>query len=146
MHTHTLRRVIQELHLIHADPGATVFDVSCLMSEGRVGAIPILEGERLVGIFSERDLMTRVIVAGKDPRTTLVESVMTHEVVTAGLDDKVERCLEKMHGRGCRHLPVVSDGRVITMLSMRDLLRDEIEEQGEEIRHLRAYIQQDQPS
>jgi CBS domain-containing protein len=143
---HTLRRVIQQLHLIHADPAATVFDVACLMSEGRVGAIPILEGERLVGVFSERDLMTRVIVAGKDPRTTLVESVMTHEVVTAGLDDKVERCLEKMQGRGCRHLPVVSDGRVISMLSMRDLLRDEIEEQGEEIRHLRAYIQQDLPS
>jgi CBS domain-containing protein len=67
---------------------------------------------------------------------------MTHEVVTAGLDESVERSLQKMQRAGCRHLPVVHDGRVISMLSMRDLLRDEIEEQGEEIRHLRAYIQQ----
>ncbi len=67
---------------------------------------------------------------------------MTDKVVTAGLDEPVERCLEKMRRAGCRHLPVVHDGRVIAMLSMRDLLKDEIDEQDEEIRHLRAYIHQ----
>ena len=139
---HTLRHVIQRLHLIHADPGATVQDVATLMSEARVGCIPVLDGEQLVGVFSERDLMTRVVVEGRDPRKTQVSSVMTTEVITARLDDSVERCLEKMHGRGCRHLPVVSDGRVIAMISMRDLLRDEIEEQVVEIRELRAYIHQ----
>jgi CBS domain-containing protein len=139
---HTLRHVVQQLHLIHAAPTATVFEVAALMSEGRVGCIPVLDGERLVGVFSERDLMTRVVVEEKDPRQTAVGSVMTHEVITADLDDRVERCLEKMKGRGCRHLPVVHDGRVIAMVSMRDLLRDEIEEQVEEIRSLRAYIHQ----
>ena len=67
---------------------------------------------------------------------------MTHDVVTAGLDDTVAACIEKMRAAGCRHLPVVYQGRVISMLSMRDLLRDEIEEQTEEIRSLRAYIHQ----
>lgn len=143
---HTLRRVVQELHLIHTAPGATVMEVAERMTQGRVGAIPVLEGDRLVGIFSERDLMTRVVVAGRDPRTTKVESVMTHQVVTAGLDESVEQCLQKMQGAGCRHLPVVQDGRVLSVLSMRDLLRDEIEEQTEEIRNLRAYIHQDVPT
>jgi len=142
----TLRQVIQRLNLISAEPEAPVFDVVIAMSDARIGAIPIIEGERLVGIFSERDLMTRVVVAGLDPRTTRVVEVMTHEVVTAGLDESVDRCLHKMQRAGCRHLPVVHDGRVISMLSMRDLLRDEVEEQGEEIRHLRAYIQQVPPA
>ena len=142
----TLRQVIQRLNLISAEPEAPVFDVVIAMSDARIGAIPIIEGERLVGIFSERDLMTRVVVAGLDPRTTRVVEVMTHEVVTAGLDESVDRCLHKMQRAGCRHLPVVHDGRVISMLSMRDLLRDELEEQGEEIRHLRAYIQQIPPA
>ena len=143
---HTLRQLISRLNLISAEPDAMVFDVALAMSEGRIGAIPIIEGERLVGIFSERDLMTRVVVAGRDARATRVADVMTHEVVTAGLDESVDRCLQMMQRVGCRHLPVVHDGRVISMLSMRDLLRDEIEEQGEEIRHLRAYIQQAPPS
>ena len=139
---HTLRQVIQRLHVIHAAPSATVFEVAELMSEARIGCIPVLENGRLVGVFSERDLMTRVVVEGLDPRTTPVRSVMTRDVVTATLDDRVERCVEKMRSCGCRHLPVVADGRVIAMLSMRDLMRDEIEEQVEEIAGLRAYIQQ----
>jgi CBS domain-containing protein len=139
---HTVRRVLQRLHLVHAAPSATVLEVAALMSEAGVGCIPILEQERLAGVFSERDLMTRVVVEGRDPLETLVGSVMTREVVTAGLDDRVERCLEKMRSVGCRHLPIVAEGRVIAMISMRDLLSDEIEEQVEEIKSLRAYLHQ----
>ncbi len=139
---HTLKHMVQRLHLISAQPDAKVMDVAVTMSEGRIGAIPIIEGERLVGIFSERDLMTRVVVSGRDAHETRVEEVMTPKVVTAGLDEPVERCLEKMRRAGCRHLPVVQDGRVIAMLSIRDLLKDEIDEQDEEIRQLRAYIHQ----
>jgi CBS domain-containing protein len=139
---HTLRQVIQRLHVIHAAPSATVFDVAALMSEARIGCIPVLDGERLVGVFSERDLMTRVVVEGRDANTTPVRDVMTPDVVTATLDERVERCVDKMRSCGCRHLPVVAEGRVIAMISMRDLMRDEIEEQVEEIRELRAYITQ----
>ena len=139
---HTLRHVIQRQHLVHAAPTATVFDVAAQMSKARVGCIPVLEDGRLVGVFSERDLMTRVVVEGRDPRRVTVGSVMTSEVITASLDERVERCLDKMRSCGCRHLPVVADGRVIAMISMRDLMRDEIEEQVEEIRGLREYIHQ----
>lgn len=135
---HTLRHVVQRLDVISAQPKAPVLDVAVAMTEGRVGAIPVIEGDRLVGIFSERDLMTRVVVRGRDPEATPVGEVMTHEVVTANLDERVERCLEKMRRSGCRHLPVVHDGRVVAMLSMRDLLADEVEEQYAELRELRA--------
>ncbi|MDH3519567.1 MAG: CBS domain-containing protein [Myxococcales bacterium] len=139
---HKLRQVIQRLNLICARSDEPVLDVATRMSEEQVGALPIIDDGELVGIFSERDLMTRVLVAGRDARSTRISEVMTRNVITAGLDDSVETCVDKMRDAGCRHLPVIQGGRVIAMLSMRDLLRDEIEEQTEEIRHLRAYIHQ----
>jgi len=139
---HRVHRVLQRLHLISAPPEATVFEVARTMTEGRVGAVPILDGDTIVGIFSERDLMQRVVVAGRDPKTTRVSEVMTREVVTAMPDESVDASLEKMKRAGCRHLPVVDSGRVLGVISMRDLLRDELEEQGEEIEHLRAYLHQ----
>jgi CBS domain-containing protein len=143
---HRLRSVLQRQQLICASPAATVFDVATIMSEGGVGAIPILDGDKLVGVFSERDLMGRVVVPGRDPRTTLVGEVMTCDVVTATLEEHVDFCLEKMQRAGCRHLPIVAGGRVISMISMRDLLRDELQEQDEEIQHLKAYLHQTPPS
>lgn len=143
---HTLEQVLRARHLVAAAPTDTVLDVLRRMTDARVGAIAILDGERLVGIFSERDLMTRVVVAGRDPATTPVERVMTRDVVTAELHETRAECLAKMQSRGCRHLPVLAGGRVISMLSIRDLLHDEIREQVEEIRHLRAYVYQVPPS
>jgi CBS domain-containing protein len=92
------------------------------------------------GIFSERDLMTRVLVAGRDPRKTPVADVMTRDVVTATMDDSRNDCLSKMQEERFRHLPVLEDGCAVAMLSMRDLMRDEIEEQREEIVVLQAYL------
>jgi CBS domain-containing protein len=139
---HTLAQLLRSERLICGAPTATVYDAACMMRNARVGAIPILEDDRLVGVFSERDIMTRVVVPGLDPTTTRVETVMTRSVVTATLDDRRSECLSMMRNKGFRHLPVIADGRVIAMISMRDLLRDEIEEQGEEIRNLRAYLHQ----
>ena len=112
------------------------------MAGGRIGAIPILEDDELVGIFSERDLMTRVVVARRDPSLTPVREVMTHQVVTATPEESVDFCLEKMSQSGCRHLPVLVGGKVIAMISMRDLLADELHEQEAEIQNLRAYLHQ----
>jgi CBS domain-containing protein len=139
---HTLHQVLRSRVVISAEPGESVLAVARRMANGSVGAIPVLDGERLVGVFSERDLMTRVIVAGRDPAAVAVSEVMTTDVVTASLDDRPSACEEKMRRAGCRHLPVVVDGRVIAMLSMRDLLRDEIAVREEENRELRAYIHQ----
>jgi CBS domain-containing protein len=143
---HTLEHVLRSRNLATASPSESVLTGLRRMTEAGVGAIAILDGEALVGIFSERDLMTRVVVAGRDPATTPMERVMTRDVVTADVHESRGDCLAKMQRRGCRHLPVLADGRVIAMLSMRDLLRDEIEEQFEEIRHLRAYVYQLPPA
>jgi CBS domain-containing protein len=139
---HAIRHVIRPHRLVTAPPTASVLDVARIMRDARVGAIPIVDGERVVGIFSERDLMTRIVVEGRDPQRARVLEVMTHEVLTASPDDTRSECLERMREGRFRHLPVLERGRLIAMLSMRDLLRDEIEEQDEEIRGLRAYLHQ----
>jgi CBS domain-containing protein len=137
---HRLSSVVRRQPILAASPDSSVREVALTMTQNRIGAIPILEGGRLVGIFSERDLMTRVVVPERDPATTRVSEVMTTDVVTAAPHEHVDRCVEKMKRVGCRHLPVVSDGAVVGMVSMRDLLRDELEEQGQEIRSLKAYL------
>jgi len=139
---HAIRHVIRPHRLVTAPPTASVLEVARIMTDARVGAIPIVEGGRIVGIFSERDLMTRIVVAGRDPQRALVSEVMTHEVLTATPDDTRSECLERMRDARCRHLPVLEGERLVAVLSMRDLLRDEIEEQDEEIRGLRAYLHQ----
>jgi CBS domain-containing protein len=139
---HAIRHVIRPHRLVTAPPTASVLEVARSMTDARVGAIPIVEGGRIVGIFSERDLMTRIVVAGRDPQRALVSEVMTHEVLTATPDDTRSECLERMRDARCRHLPVLEGERLVAVLSMRDLLRDEIEEQDEEIRGLRAYLHQ----
>ncbi len=139
---HKLRRVVQRMNLVTTPSHSLVFDVAVKMTRERVGAIVVIDDERLVGIFTERDLMTRVVVAGRDPHATPISEVMTRDVITAELDEPVNDCVERMQRAGFRHLPVVQRGRVIHMLSMRDLLRDELDEQDEEIRSLRAYIHQ----
>ena len=139
---HRLRHVFERREVVTALPGASVYDVAAQMTAARVGAIPIVDGDRLLGIFSERDLMTRVVVPRLDPERTLVADVMTRDVVTATLDDHVDFCVEKMRKAGCRHLPVLTGDRVIGVFSMRDLLRDELAEQDQELRHLRAYLHQ----
>jgi CBS domain-containing protein len=139
---HRLRHVFDRRNVVSAPPGASVHEVAAAMAEARVGAVPIVDEGRLVGIFSERDLMTRVVVPRRDPEQTLVCDVMTREVLTATLEDHVDFCVEKMKSAGCRHLPVLVGERVIGMFSMRDLLRDELEEQTVEIRQLRAYLHQ----
>jgi len=139
---HAIRHVIRPHRLVTAPPTASVLEVARIMTDARVGAIPIVEGERIVGIFSERDLMTRIVVEGRDSQRTLVLEVMTHDVLTATPDDTRSECLERMRDARCRHLPVLEGDRLVAVLSMRDLLRDEIEEQDEEIRGLRAYLHQ----
>lgn len=139
---HAIRCLIRPYRLVTAPPTATVMEVAQIMARARVGAIPIVEGDRIVGIFSERDLMTRIIVAGRDPSETCVSDAMTPDVITAEPHDSRSECLEKMQREGFRHLPVLEQGRLLAMLSMRDLLRDEIAEQDEEIRGLRAYLHQ----
>jgi CBS domain-containing protein len=110
------------------------------MSEKRVGAVVVLEEGWPVGVFSERDLMERVVIRERHPGDVRVKEVMTRDILTANPDDSYIDCMKKMQGRGCRHLPVVESGRVIAMISLRDLLKVEIDEKEEEIKWMNAYI------
>ncbi len=113
---HKIKILIRPRDLLSSPPDATVYEVAHLMTRGHVGAIAVLDGRRLVGIFSERDLMTRVVVPGRDPREMLVSEVMTRDVVTAQPDDRRGECIDVMRRGGFRHLPVIEDVGVIAML------------------------------
>jgi len=118
----------------------TVRDAARYMTERRVGAASVLDGTRLVGVLSERDIMSRVVAPGADPTTTLVAEVMTRDLVVADAADSHEEGLRKMKQAGCRHLPVVDAGRLIGMVAQRDLLQVDLTAKDEEIRWLNAYI------
>jgi CBS domain-containing protein len=136
----TLRTLIAG-HEVHAlQKNATVQEAAVYMSSNQIGAIPILDGDKLVGIFSERDVINRVVACGFEPRTTKVEDVMTKDLVVAGADESYESCLWKMKQAACRHLPIVEEGRLLGVLSVRDLLMVDIDEKDEKIEFLHNYL------
>ena len=92
------------------------------MADRNIGACAVVDSGKLSGIFSERDIMSRVVAAGLDPNGTTVGSVMTRELVVIEPDADIDTALETMQTVGCRHLPVVDDGQLVGMLSIRDLL------------------------
>jgi len=117
------------------------------------GVIPLIEsgvinGERkalhngkLVGIFSERDLMKRVVVEGRDPRATRVDEVMTEDPLTVRPDENLETCMVLMRRHGFRHLPVCEGKELRGIVSLRDILLHDLNEKDHEVRMMRAYIQ-----
>jgi len=118
----------------------TVAEAARHMTARHVGAILVLDGEKLRGVFSERDLMQRVVVERRDPDRTPVGSVMSTHVVSIQESASLEQAMEAMLTKGCRHLPVMRGSRVTGFLSMRDLLHYELARKTEEIAHMRAYI------
>lgn len=118
----------------------TVIEAARYMSDKRIGAAAVLDGDRVVGVFSERDLMTRVVVAGRQAEKTLVSDVMTRDIVVGYPDETLEEGLLKMQQARCRHLPIIRDGRLLNFISMRDLLQVEIEERDEEIKLMNEYL------
>lgn len=133
----------RELYLVRADQ--TVLDVARYMVERGIGGVAVLEAQphgshRLAGIFTERDLMMRVVAHGLNPATTPVARVMTANPVVVDQSEPVETCVRVMKQANCRHLPVVSAGQLVGMLSMRDLLQLEIAERTDEAEMMRSYI------
>ena len=115
--------IIQGRTLVHAKPSDSVRDVARTMSDCNIGAIAVLDAGRLAGIFSERDVVTRIVAEGRNPDETRVDSVMTKDLFVAGPDDDINDALQKMHECNCRHLPVVHRGNLVGMISIRDLLK-----------------------
>jgi CBS domain-containing protein len=115
--------IIEGHPLFHVSSTSTVRDAARTMSERNIGAIAVLDSGKLVGIFSERDVLTRIVAEGRNPDDTRVESVMTKDIIVAAPADDINDALQKMHECNCRHLPVVQGGNLVGMISIRDLLR-----------------------
>lgn len=118
----------------------TVLEAARYMADKRVGAAAVLNGGRVVGVFSERDLMTRVVVPGRSAANTLVSEVMTRDIVVGYPNDTEEEAMLKMQQAKCRHLPVIQDDVLLGFISMRDLLQVEIEERDQEIKLMNEYL------
>ncbi len=118
----------------------TVFEVAKFLVEHNIGAVPVLHDKKLVGIFSERDIMKRVVAEARDPRTTKISDIMTKGPVTVTPETSVEECMVLMRDHNCRHLPICQDNALWGLISLRDVLAHDIAEKEEEARHLKAYI------
>jgi CBS domain-containing protein len=125
---------------ISAEPDQTVLEVATLMVEHNVGAVPVLSEGNLAGIFSERDLMIRVVVGGKDPARTKVSEVMTDDPLTVAPNDSLETCMTLMKRHGFRHLPVCAGRKLKGIISLRDILLRNLDEKDDEVRMMRAYL------
>jgi len=124
-----------------ADGTQTVLEVVEAMVARNIGAVPVLEGGILVGIFSERDLMRRVVAEGRDPRFTRIKEVMTTDPLTVSPRETVENCMVLMRRHGFRHLPICDGQQLLAVVSLRDVLLHDLTEKDHEVRMMRAYIQ-----
>ncbi len=131
---------IVERDLYFVEPSHSVAQVARQMVQLHVGAIVVLENRQLRGVFSERDLMTRVVLERLDPEATPVSQVMTTEVVTIDEGEPMEMAMESMRANQCRHLPVLSGEEVVGFVSMRDLMHIELAQKTEELHRIRAYV------
>jgi CBS domain-containing protein len=126
--------------LLSISPDASVLDALKLMAEREVGALVVLEGEKLAGIFSERDYARKVILHGKSSKDTPVSEIMTHKVVCVRPDQSVEDCMALMTDKRIRHLPVLQNEKVIGVISIGDVVKEVISEQRFVIEQLEHYI------
>ncbi|MCX6631638.1 MAG: CBS domain-containing protein [Candidatus Solibacter sp.] len=136
----TVSDIVRQRELFRVEEHHSVAEVARIMTDLHVGAILVFNGDQLRGVFSERDIMKRVIVGRCDPDRTPVGLVMSTELFTIDESVSLEEAMESMQSNNCRHLPVTRNGKVVAFLSMRDLMNFELAQKTEEIHHMRQYI------
>lgn len=137
-----IRDVIRDREPYSMKASASVQDAAEFMAARNVGAVCVMdEGGKLLGVFSERDVVKRVVLQKRDPVAVQVGDVTSELRAVINCDETPHQALERMELIGTRHLPVVDGERWVGMLSMRDLMRVELSEQGDEIKLLHEYIQ-----
>jgi CBS domain-containing protein len=135
-----LREIMREGFLFAVRRNATVTEACRTMSEKNVGIVVVLDDDRLLGVFSERDVVRRVVDKGLDPDRTTVDQVMTTEIVVAEEDEDYQAAMRTMDQANIRHLPVIRGSQVVSMLSIRDLMRVDMQRMHEELRFLHEYL------
>ena len=139
----TLQQVLNEKkhqELISIAPNRPVFDALVILAEYKIGALAVMDGDKLVGIFSERDYAREVVLQGRSSKTTHILDVMTAKVITGKPDDFVDSAMRMMSEKKFRHLPVVAGEKVLGMLSIGDLVKETIDDQQRAIQALESYI------
>jgi CBS domain-containing protein len=121
-------------------PDATVYEALQLLAEKNVGALMVMEGDKAVGLISERDYARKVILKGKFSKDVPVREIMAHELVRIGPDEDIEGCMELMSDNHMRHLPVFSGDRLLGIISIGDIVRAIIQHKEEIIEQLENYI------
>ncbi len=132
--------LVRDQDTYRADVNQTVLDVAQAMVDRNIGAVPVLKDGLLVGIFSERDLMKKVVVEGRDPIRTRVGEVMTRDPLTVAPSEELEACMVLMRQHGFRHLPICDGKQLKGMVSLRDMMLRDLTEKDDEVRMMRAYI------
>jgi len=136
----SVRAVIGARETVTVAPRAFVLEAAQLMTARRIGAVPVVDGDRLAGIFTERDVLTRVVAAGLDPSTTTIADVMSIQLVVAEICEPYDVCLQRMRQARVRHLIVLDQGRLAGIVSLRDLMAVDLDEKDEAITLLNAYV------
>ena len=129
-------------HVYAVSANVSVYEAIKEMGEKNIGALLIMDNEKLLGIFSERDYARKIILKGKNSHETLVKEIMTENVISVDPDDNIDRCMELMSEKKIRHLPVIKDNLVTGVISITDVVTAIIAIQKETISHLHEYISQ----
>jgi CBS domain-containing protein len=128
------------VRLLTIGPDDSVFNVIKLMADNNIGSLIVLDGEKLVGIVTERDYSRKVFLKGKSSPNTTVKEIMSTRVICVRLDQSVEECMAIMTDKAIRHLPVIDDNKVVAMISIGDLVKSIISDQKFAIEQLQHYI------
>ena len=122
------------------DLDAMVLTAAKIMNERRIGAVVVTSGDRVVGIFTERDILNRIVAVEKPPGTTRVKEVMTSPMACGRRDSKLAECKAVMTSKRIRHLPIVEDGKLYGMISSGDILGNDSAEQQATIEYMQEYL------
>jgi len=139
----TAQQIIQEKEikeLISIEPNRPVIDALIIMAEYKIGALIVIQKKKMVGIISERDYASKIVLMGKSSKDTLISEIMTKDVLTLNASDTFEKGLQVMTEKRIRHLPIIKDNTVVGVLSLGDLVKEMIEHQKALIVQLESFI------